>query len=623
MKTAKPASAGASKLPPLVAGQVVHIPVGQLTPDPEQARTTFDPAALDDLTADIKARGVEHPLIIYSDYTIKDGERRWRAAKKAGAKTVPCLLAEARGEESQVAIERLLDQAADNDHAKNLGPMDWARFLKKLVEVHKLPVKDIPELLEKRGIRHISRPHVSNLMRLTDLPDWARALIEDGRLPPAAGKYILMTKPHAPAMTKLKTDLLAKAKRLGEGEQLDENVEYEVGRAYRATSICLSESWTSNVPIFPWQTSCKACPNRQRVRDNDYCLDKKCFDKKQDEARAKAKTKAKSESSRTVSSKPKKPAGPTKVKPDDKGVIHVNRLGADKYKFLDSHGVRFEPAMHCAGCEHNKQAVQYKNDAPRACCFNLPCFEQKQRNGSREEGVAQWLDKRVLPEVLAKLKGNHDLQFQLVAWMALDAPTQTDDHRKVLDELRTEQRKVRHQNQLHEPGAVIRAYAGQMLDVEAIAAAGARAMVADRGHFYAFARHLGVQVTPAIASMDKEYLELKRKPELLALLVRRTIKRTQEAGLVTLTTTKQIDAEALGKKKLAEILEVCLLPEIVEQVGVPPDVKALYENLRPAIDAEVLEDETYDLDDPDNEDADEAFDDDGEDTPVEEDTDED
>ncbi len=596
MKATKPAKAGASKLPPLVAGQVVHIPVAQLTPDPGQPRTTFAADALADLAADIKARGIEHPLIIYSDYTIKDGERRWRAAKQAGAKTVPCLLAEARGEEGQAAVERLLDQAADNDHAQNLGPMDWARFLKKLVEIHKIPVKDVPDLLEKRGIRHISRPHVSNLMRLTDLPDWAQKLIEAGQLPPAAGKHILMAKPYAPAMAKLKADLEREAKGLDEGERLDADLEFEVGRAYRATAAAvLSESWASNAPRFSWQTSCKACPNRQQIRGEHYCLDKKCFDKKQSEALAKLKTKAKTES-KSSGAASKKPAGPTKVKPDEKGVVNVGRLNGDKYRFLDAYNIRFEPAMHCAGCEHNRPAIQYKSDAAKPCCFNIPCLEQKQRNGSREEGVAQWLDKRVLPEVLAKLKGNHDLQFQILAWMALDAPTQTGDHGKVLSELHDEQRNVRHQNQLHEPGAVIRAFAGGMLDVEAIAVAGVRAMVADRGHFYAFARHLGVQVTPAIASMDKEYLELKRKGELLDLVRLAGPTVANADGLADLT-----------KSKLPDILDFCLTDMVVKAIGVPPDVKALYENLKPTIDPEVLEEETYelddeDLDDPDNED---------------------
>ncbi len=156
--------------------------------------------------------------------------------------------------------------------------------------------------------------------------------------------------------------------------------------------------------------------------------------------------------------------------------------------------------------------------------------------------------------------------------------------------------------------------------------AGARAMVADRGNFYAFARHLGIQLTPAIASVDEEYLGMKRKSELVDLL--------HMAGFIEVRNDwigkgriENTEVSAVDKLKLDKLVAACLAAPVVEAVGVPRDVRALYETLKPAIDPDVLEDETYDLDDQDEEEeADEPAelnfeDDDGEDTPVEEDTD--
>jgi hypothetical protein len=100
-------------------------------------------------------------------------------------------------------------------------------------------------------------------------------------------------------------------------------------------------------------------------------------------------------------------------------------------------------------------------------------------------------------------------------------------------------------------------------------------MLADRCNFYAFARHLGIAITPAIASLDQEYVDLKRKGELLLLM-----------GMA--------DDVEFKKKKLDELIEHCLLPEVIEAVGVPPDVQALYERLQPVVDPDD-EDVTDDL----------------------------
>jgi ParB/RepB/Spo0J family partition protein len=573
----------------LVPDVVVHVPLDQLAPDPGQPRTEFPEATLKQLADDIERRGVEQPIRVRSDgerYLIKHGERRWRAAQLAGLKTVPVLLA-GPDDDAQPDLERAFDQVLDNHLPEKLSPMDWARFLRKLVDVHHLPVKDIPAELAKRGIT-LSRPYVSNLMRLVDLPDWAQKLLNDQQITASDAKAILMAKPYAKAMKWLKDHIEHEPRQEGQRVrdalfQYDyDDMEALVDQAYDQTAIELSATYGGQAPLFKWATSCKACPDRQQIGVTHYCLNATCFDAKQDKARIELKSKGKSEEkalkeNRGKDTKPKPPAGPTKIAPGKivDGVVKLTGLASDKYEFLDSYRLRFEPSVHCTGCEFNKPAIHSKGAAPRACCFNLPHFNELQRQGSREEGVAQWLDKRVLPEVLAKLPGDHELQFQIVAWMALEAPVQNDNGARLREELRRQQHAARQRLNLFTPAGVIQTYAQGALNVEAIAAGGVRAMLADRGNFYAFARHLGIAITPAIASLDQEYVDLKRKGELLLLM-----------GMA--------DDVEFKKKKLDELIEHCLLPEVIEAVGVPPDVQALYERLQPVVDPDD-EDVTDDL----------------------------
>ena len=575
----------------LVPGHVVDVPLGMLNPDPNQPRGDFDPAALAELAADIEHRGVENPIRVRSDWTIKHGERRWRASKMAGKQTIPCLLADPAADENP-ALEWLLDQASDNEQQKKLTPMDWARCLRRLVDGHGLAVKDIPDVLAKRGIT-MSRSYVSNLMRLDDLPEWAQTLITGGELTASDGKQLLMAKPFPKAMDYIKRQIEDVNHRRAEGVTLREelfrydhdDMEALVHAAYVDTAIDLTNTYGDNAPRFNWASSCKTCDKRQKIDKDHFCLDEKCFEQKQALATAEPITNGKSEPTRPQK---KKPTGPTIVKPDkidEHGVITLKGLSRDKYQLLDAGNVRFETAMHCTGCEHNRLAVHYKDGKPAPTCFNLPCFEQKQRGGNREEGVAQWLDKRLLPLVLAKLANNYDLQFQLLAWMALGAPTQTDREQIVFRQLGIETRREQKKQSLRHPGGVIEAYTNQRLNAEAVAAAGVRALLADRGHFYAFARHLGLKLTPAIAHLDAEYVDLKRKSELVEILHlagftdSRTDSTTADAGKAGDTKVAPVD-----KLKLDELVAVCLSEPVVEAVGIPADVYALYQNIQPEID---------------------------------------
>jgi len=272
----------------LQPGIVTQLPVSLLSPDPCQPRAEIAPEALRGLAADIAARGIELPIVVSQALVIKDGERRWRAAQQAGLETVPCILHEAEASPAG-ALDWRLDQVCDNHHREPLNALDWARVLKELVDVHKKPVGEIPKLLEQRGIT-MSRSYISNLIRLNDLPDWARAHIAKGVLPPAAGKYILMAAAHAPAMKKLQQVIDRDVKQLEPGHALRGDLSWSVRRAYQDTATTLSRSYGTDVPRFDWKKSCAECKTRAQVDGEHFCLNRKCYDEKQAAADAAKKT---------------------------------------------------------------------------------------------------------------------------------------------------------------------------------------------------------------------------------------------------------------------------------------------------------------------------------------------
>jgi len=292
----------------LIPDHVAYLPIAAICPDPNQPRTEFNETELQGLATDIAARGIEHALLVQANGYIKDGERRWRAAQIAKLATVPCLLAidgvEVAGHDP---VAYLLDQAADNDHAAKLTPLDWARFLKKLVETHGVAVKDIPALLAARGIT-MSRPYASNLMRLTELPDWAQDKIKTGALTPAHGKHLLIAKDSPKALAEVKSTL----------ENWDteydpltiEALRYAVLNALDDVHLDLECRHGDKAPQFDTKT-CEGCPNRKVIsekgcRDRIFCFDETCFNKKQTEAVNKAAAKKKQD----PTAKPTRPIDP-------------------------------------------------------------------------------------------------------------------------------------------------------------------------------------------------------------------------------------------------------------------------------------------------------------------------
>ena len=164
-------------------GDLRELPVGLIKPNPKQPRTKFDPEALAGLAASIESSGVVQPLLVRplhdGSYELIAGERRWRAAQQAGLEKVPAVVRDSeRAERLQVAL-------IENMVREDLNPVEEARACAALVEDLGLSKEELARRIGR------SRPAVSNLIRLLDLPDEALELLESGELSEGHGRALL------------------------------------------------------------------------------------------------------------------------------------------------------------------------------------------------------------------------------------------------------------------------------------------------------------------------------------------------------------------------------------------------------------------------------------------------
>jgi ParB family transcriptional regulator, chromosome partitioning protein len=165
------------------AGELRELPVELIKPNPDQPRTKFDPEALTALAASIETSGVVQPLLVRplhdGSYELVAGERRWRAAQQAGLERVPAVVRD------QAETERLQAALIENMVREDLNPVEEARACDALIHELNLSKEDLARRVGR------SRPSISNLIRLLELPDEALAMLESGELSEGHGKAIL------------------------------------------------------------------------------------------------------------------------------------------------------------------------------------------------------------------------------------------------------------------------------------------------------------------------------------------------------------------------------------------------------------------------------------------------
>ncbi len=165
------------------AGELRELPVGLIKPNPGQPRTKFDAEALSALAASIESSGIVQPLLVRplpdGSYELVAGERRWRAAQQAGLEKVPAVVRE------QAEAERLQAALIENMVREDLNPVEEAKACAALVEDLGLTKEELARRVGR------SRPAVSNLIRLLELPDETLELLEAGELSEGHGRALL------------------------------------------------------------------------------------------------------------------------------------------------------------------------------------------------------------------------------------------------------------------------------------------------------------------------------------------------------------------------------------------------------------------------------------------------
>lgn len=155
--------------------RVVNVPLDLISPGAFQARRHFAGPGLEELAASIAESGVIQPVVLRGDrrsgYTLLAGERRWRAAARAGLHQLPAIVRNDL-DDAQAALLGLIE----NLQRESLGVVDTARGLQSLCDAHGLTHDAVAERIGK------SRAYVTNYLRILNLAEPVQALLDAGRL---------------------------------------------------------------------------------------------------------------------------------------------------------------------------------------------------------------------------------------------------------------------------------------------------------------------------------------------------------------------------------------------------------------------------------------------------------
>jgi len=165
------------------AETILDVGIDQLEPNPQQPRSRFSESALDELAASIDANGIVQPILVRKNgdrYQIIAGERRWRAAQRAGLRRVPVTIRE-------VEDEKLLQLAlVENIQREELNPIEEARAYRKLIDTIGLTQEALAAAVGRE------RSLIATSIRLLKLPADVLEAIEEGNLSAGHGRALLL-----------------------------------------------------------------------------------------------------------------------------------------------------------------------------------------------------------------------------------------------------------------------------------------------------------------------------------------------------------------------------------------------------------------------------------------------
>ncbi|MDQ3896233.1 MAG: ParB/RepB/Spo0J family partition protein [Actinomycetota bacterium] len=166
-----------------------ELPIGTISPNPRQPRTQFDEEALAALTASVRELGVLQPVLVRATgggaYELIAGERRWRAAKRAGLAMIPAIV---RTVDDTTSLEQAL---VENVQREDLNPLDEAAAYQQLLEDFHLTHDELAARVGK------SRAAISNTLRLFQLPPTVQRMVAEARLTAGHARALLTTPDRA------------------------------------------------------------------------------------------------------------------------------------------------------------------------------------------------------------------------------------------------------------------------------------------------------------------------------------------------------------------------------------------------------------------------------------------
>ncbi|MBD8874518.1 ParB/RepB/Spo0J family partition protein [Rhodanobacter sp. DHB23] len=155
-------------------GELRTLPIQQIQPGKYQPRRHWNDEALDELAASIRAQGLIQPVVVRAigkqQYELIAGERRWRAAQRAQMSEIPALVKEV----PEVAVPAMA--LIENIQRQDLTPLEEADALKRLIGDFELTHQQAADAVGR------SRAAVSNLLRLTEMPEPIKKLLDEGKL---------------------------------------------------------------------------------------------------------------------------------------------------------------------------------------------------------------------------------------------------------------------------------------------------------------------------------------------------------------------------------------------------------------------------------------------------------
>lgn len=187
-KKAAPAKAGTKTagtkddVPPEEDDRVLYIDINDIRPNSAQPRRNFDEEKLKELASSIRANGVIQPLIVREStggYELVAGERRWRASRQAGLRTVPCIIR--NFDDKQNAIVAIIE----NMQREDLDPIEEALGLKSMTETYGFTQEQVSASLGR------SRTYITNTIRLLKLPEEIQHYVSTGQMSAAHGRTII------------------------------------------------------------------------------------------------------------------------------------------------------------------------------------------------------------------------------------------------------------------------------------------------------------------------------------------------------------------------------------------------------------------------------------------------